>query len=362
MLKSIKYLSVIVFLGLVVMLYLKLTANEEETKGDILRAMQKSAGSLNLKELGRPLPVMKPPTNMEIRDIFRRSPPKNQTFPGPAGALKLSGIIFDASHLSAAFIINPATGSEGVYYEGDQLTAGTTNWTIKRIEKKQVILTTSAGEELVLSLTPDVTAAASGVINSQPSVKINPDEFTGYKIDPRLIMALPDDKVTQEIKNLVKGFPDEFIYQKIAEFTDISQTEISHTVKLEDYATKLILAVHGGNFAGGGEKIIFGTEIKPDNTPVNPSLVFHPQKDRRIYASFANEGALKGLSKVVTRWTNTSDRTIVYVGKTSLTPTSANNYIYVEKKKGWSKGVYLVELFRVDTMEKIAQGRFEIKD
>ena len=54
--------------------------------------------------------------------------------------------------------------------------------------------------------------------------------------------------------------------------------------------------------------------------------------------------------------------TIIYLGTQPITPTAPNNYAYVEKTDGWNKGIYKVEIFRIDNLEKVAFGSFEIEE
>ncbi|MBI4833529.1 MAG: hypothetical protein HY811_01745 [Planctomycetes bacterium] len=292
------------------------------------------------------------------RNIFSRTPDLPQTKPEPEKLFLLKGIIFDPKNklLCSAIINYLPLNKEKPYYEEDDIYG----WSVKLIEKSKVILiNTRTREELILTTASDTLASGSGSGNTPTPLK--PEEYKSYPIDREKLSKMPMEQIKQEIKTMLKDLPPEFIYEKIEEFTGITKTEITPNIKLDDYATNLFMISQGGTVPGDGEKIVFGAQVNPDNTPLNQSTNFKTT-DTRIYASFPNQGGLAGLSKVIVRWSNTTDGTIAYLGTKPINPNSTHNYVYVEKRKGWAKGIYLVELFKVDTTEKIALGRFEIKD
>lgn len=354
------FINILLLLGTITLSILWLIPGPtiEETKNILLIPSVKPSDEKPTPFTGKTLDAYR--EAVEKRNIFKPSP---KQFPKTVAStlLKLTGIVYDPvkPHLTAAFILNTTVNMEKGYSENE--TVAGTDWVVQKIDRYRVWLVNNVGEPMVLSLTPDVSAAASGE-KTPPKPPVLPPDFAPYKIDPKLISSNLSGGIAKEIHNLIKDLPPEFVYQKIAEFTDISQTDISPNVKLEDYVSRLFLLSQGESLAGAGEHIVFGTTVQENNVPENPLLEFSQNRDKRIYASFPNEGALKGLSKVVIRWTNTNDGTIAYLGTKFIDPAKPNNYIYVEKKKGWTKGIYQVELYRVDTMEKVGQGRFEVKD
>jgi uncharacterized protein YerC len=290
------------------------------------------------------------------RNIFSRTPDQPPIQKGPETLFILKGIIFDPKNklLCSAIINYCPLNKEKPYYEGDELYG----WTVKIIGKNKVtLINNNSKEELVLQPASDTSVASSD--NSNSPILLNPENYYQLYKDKRPAMSM--EEIRQQIKKTMQDLPPEFIYDKIIEYTGISQTEISTAKKLPEYATDLFMISQGDAIPGDGEKIGFGTQINPDNTPASPSNNFKTT-DTRIYASFPNQGGLTGLSKVIVRWTNTADNSIAYVGTKPINPNSAHNFVYVEKRKGWAKGIYLVELFKVATAEKIAQGRFEIKE
>lgn len=290
------------------------------------------------------------------RNIFAKVTPKlTVNVISPQTRFKLTGIAFDPKRFSAAFIYDSVKKIDAAYYEGDPLD----EWTIKKIERQRVILINANKDEAVLTQIPDTVSASNQI--SLPKGNRG-DEFTSHKPETERITPERVNEITKGIKEILKNTSPEFIYDKIEEYVDISRTDISPNVKLDDYATRLLLLNEGADISGQGEGMTFGTTVKQDNAPINPTTTFNATRDKRIYASFPNAGLLQGLSKVSTRWMNATNGEIAYLGTQPINAAAPNNYIYVEKAKGWSKGIYQVELYRVDTMDKVAQGRFEIKE
>jgi tetratricopeptide (TPR) repeat protein len=117
------------------------------------------------------------------------------------------------------------------------------------------------------------------------------------------------------------------------------------------------------------EPILFSTEVNKDNSPISPSDSFKIGT-KRIYASFANSGSLKGFSKLITQWTNTKTKEVVCLDKKTLDPKAKFNYIWVDMNNGWQVGKYKVELFDggiepnlsdSKKWEKISEGEFIVE-
>lgn len=163
-------------------------------------------------------------------------------------------------------------------------------------------------------------------------------------------------------KLMLDDCPKGFIQQQISDFKGIVQTHIPSNVKLEEYMERLnIICSSSNRIPPGGEQITLSNGIKDDNSPKNLSRDFTVSADLRIYAFFPTQGNLKGLDRVVTRWLSISDNELIYLGVQPINASAPNNFVYFDKKKGWNKGIYQVELFKLDTLEKVAQGTFEIK-
>ncbi len=270
--------------------------------------------------------------------------------------LKLSGTIIAPGASAVAFIID-ASGNEGIYSEGESIE----HWKIKKIEKDQVVLVDSAGEEMILKL-----GAGKATVTTTPSITPLPVEpSTISRPESRPPVLVNRSELISRVKPLIDTLPAETIFQGIEDITGISRDEIPPDTNLSEYVTKLMQVSQDGilreETPSNVVALTFCLKVNPDNSAQTPASSFLVS-DNRIYACFSNSGGLKGLKKVVTRWTNISTGgNIVYIGNKPINPSASYNYVWVEKQKGWDAGLYQVEIFKTGTLIKIAQGRFQIK-
>jgi len=130
--------------------------------------------------------------------------------------------------------------------------------------------------------------------------------------------------------------------------------------KLSEYMVNISKMLQGQTpVTGTGSAISFALRVNPDNSPILPTADFIAT-DRRIYSCFGNQGVLKGLSKVITRWSNNETNEIITLETKTLNPDATYNFIWFEKKQGWVPGEYAVELFNTKTLALIAQGAFTV--
>ncbi|MEW6026171.1 MAG: hypothetical protein AB1599_02605 [Planctomycetota bacterium] len=128
-----------------------------------------------------------------------------------------------------------------------------------------------------------------------------------------------------------------------------------------DNPSKILNKVLNGQVAASGavSNISFARKVNPDNSPISPTATFKPGK-YRIYACFANEWLLPGLSEVIIRWTNKTTEEVVMLEGRPINPDAKHSFVWLEKKTGWSAGEYSVELFNERTLAYIAQGAFTV--
>lgn len=270
--------------------------------------------------------------------------------------LKLSGTIIAPGAPAVAFIID-AMGSEEIYSEGDSLD----HWKIKKIKKDRVILVDANGKEMILKLGVGGSTATTPVTTAPSPLEPTTLRNTPTTRPPRVSRS----ELISRVKPLIDTLPAETIFQGIEDITGISRDEIPSDTNLTEYVTKLLEVSQDGilrdETSSNVATLTFCLKVNPDNSAQTPASSFLVSNNR-IYASFSNSSGLKGLKKVITRWTNISTGgNIVYIGNKPINPSSTYNYVWVEKKKGWTVGLYQVELFKPGTLIKIAKGRFQIQ-
>jgi hypothetical protein len=169
--------------------------------------------------------------------------------------------------------------------------------------------------------------------------------------------------LSEDAINQLNDVPAETLYYGIEKLASISRTDISSTITPANYIKKLIGIALGKSVKAKGdlEEVIFAAEINKDNSPLEPRSIFNWKTAHKIYACFANKGLLKSMHKVGCRWRNNTNGEIELLGAYFISPSSAYNYIYIEKNDEWAIGSYQVELFDVRTLEPIAKDTFEVK-
>jgi len=169
--------------------------------------------------------------------------------------------------------------------------------------------------------------------------------------------------LSEESMKQLYDIPKDTIYYGIEKVAGISRTEISSAIHPAEYLKKLIGIGLGKNIRPGCElsEIVFAAEINKNNSPVETKTIFNWKTAHKIYACFANNGMLKGLHKVGCRWRNNTSGEIELLGAYFISPSSAYNYIYIEKNDEWTIGSYQVELYDVRTLDIIAKDTFEVK-
>ncbi|MFH0889049.1 MAG: hypothetical protein V1871_07580 [Planctomycetota bacterium] len=172
----------------------------------------------------------------------------------------------------------------------------------------------------------------------------------------------PREKVEAYIQAAVATLPPAYIKELIKNYTDIDITDMPDDNKLGDYAKNLFGIFNGQSPVSAtivAENILFTTSVNADNSPISPTISFK-SGDRQIYACFANQGTLSGLSKLVHRWTNKSTGELIKLETRLIDSNAPFNFIWVRKPDGWQIGEYEVVLFKTQTLEKVAAGNFSI--
>ena len=191
-----------------------------------------------------------------------------------------------------------------------------------------------------------------------------------YEIDDDLVKRLleggrPTEEIAKDLEKTLQALPPAYVRDMITKLTDLSNEDMPEDDdELSPFAIDLFKVVSGESVRNvvdaPPEIITFSTQVKWDNSPISPTSIFK-STDRRLYACFSNKGELLHLSKVITRWTNKWTNQIEYLSSKPINQDSKINYIWVEKKDGWTLGEYEVELIQTKTLEKVASGTFIIQ-
>lgn len=359
-------ISLLVLVSLVLLVIAGINIYEVLTKGTtglLPEGPSSQIGATNIPNQAKGLDQKKERrTSNYTENIWRPANERLREFLEPVKEkweIRFTGVILEAGKPPVAFI--SVAGNERICAEGDRIGP----WKIERIEKNQVILVNnSTGEKKVLKLEKGDDRS-----RREEQIKNLSKEDWMSQLQKQLAQAahLDRDQLMTQVKSFIKMVPEETIYQMIEEITGISPEEISPDTNLSEYVTDLIQISRDGILPEKAPTtmelitISFSLQVNPDNSAQNPVTSF-AETDKRIYACFPNQGALQGLKNVITRWTNLSTGgPIVYLDTKPINPATLYNFVWVQKQKSWSKGLYQVELFKIGTLTKMAQGRFEIE-
>lgn len=169
----------------------------------------------------------------------------------------------------------------------------------------------------------------------------------------RMELAGANDRLVQADKRL------DSIYRSASRMLGLADKDISPELQPEEYYRRAWRISYLEEVTGGTEKILFDTRTVSKLEPEDPGTVFKV-KDRKILAFYSSAGSLKGEKRVLVRWMNMADRSSVYLGVEQFKTGFTDHYVWVKNKKNWTQGAYRVELFRVDTLEKVAEGVYKV--
>jgi hypothetical protein len=168
---------------------------------------------------------------------------------------------------------------------------------------------------------------------------------------------LPDTLV----QSIINAIPQDYLRNKLKESPlGLAISEETFTsYKPADIVN--ILRKVADDFTPRGEKLLlFSEQVNPDNSPISSTTTF-ALNTKKIYASFKNEGVLEKLDKVIIKWTNLTNRKVVYWSAFSVNPNASYNYIFV-RLEHWEAGKYLVSMYKqIQDTDAVAYGGFEIK-
>ncbi|MFH1230453.1 MAG: hypothetical protein V1709_03035 [Planctomycetota bacterium] len=287
--------------------------------------------------------------------------------PQPTMALKpnfiLTGTLIDPTSSTAFILIPTKSNEERVCKIGDKID----DWEVIDILPVEVKLKNSKSEIISLTMQKQWTNPVTAPGKFNEAIKSITNQVNIPGVSPELMNNIlsgnePREKVDAYLQAAVAALPSVYVKELINKFTDIPIEDMPADDKLGEYAKNLFGLFEGqspGNTVENRENILFTTSVNADNSPISPTISFKAG-DRQIYACFANQGALTGLSKLVHRWINKGTGEIIKLETRPIDPNTPFNFIWVRKTDGWQVGEYEVELFKTQTLEKVAIGNFTI--
>ncbi|MFA5795218.1 MAG: hypothetical protein WC980_09185 [Candidatus Brocadiia bacterium] len=279
--------------------------------------------------------------------------------------LRLNGIIIEPGRPATAFIEDLISKQSGWYIENERLN----EWIIVKITEDEVTLRNNAGEISRLTIertwgaaitnsVVDLVKGAQNIVNmASPANMADMAKI----IEPMLKKDVPIEQLRPQIQAIINTLPRKVIEDQL-QTLGIAPSEIPPDTNLTDYAIKLLAIGRNEQvtISGAVVDMLFSLQVNKDNSPMTPTKIL-PIGKYRIYACFPNKDALKGISKAIIRWNNQTSGETVSMKLHSLDPNAPNNFIWLEAKEGWTRGTYEVELFRVNTAEKVASGIYRVE-
>lgn len=283
----------------------------------------------------------------------------------------------------SAVIFNTLTNTEKICREGDFLDSQKYGrWTLFNIGASEVTLHQyysdgSVEKEYILKQTEKSNnQKPSGILRSfKPGEK----KVEPIKNDNISIPSTDDlDKVisgtaVNDVVGLIRLLPDSLVYSIINTIPQnylrrkLEESPFSKAISDETFKNynpaEIVIILHkvADDFIPKGEKsLLFSLQVNPDYSPISPTTTFR-HATKRIYTCFKNEGVLAKLDKVIIKWTNRTNKNIIYWSALPLTPDANYNHVWVQLEN-WDVGKYLVSIYKqIQDVEPVACGEFEIK-
>lgn len=196
---------------------------------------------------------------------------------------------------------------------------------------------------------------------------------SGEKIDfnptpiPKLLQQIIAKDITNkelkiQLQLILNDISKDFINEQVDAIIEEIKNSASPEMQLNEYIARFIQISQDGIIRNDYAPITatFCTEVNANNIPANASFYF-PTSSKRIYACFPIPKELKESKKIVARWVNASNGQILYLDSKPPNLLKSINCVAFAPNDSWEKGLYQVELYKIGTLEKIAQGAFEVK-
>lgn len=177
---------------------------------------------------------------------------------------------------------------------------------------------------------------------SQPS---QAEEKSSVTLMPDILPAIIQAAPQQAVKDVMAYFLDE---GELAEISDINTFA-------RRYAEEVTLT---------------STEPDPSSTTtikvslssagVEHSTLLELDKNNAVYAHVNFGGGIAaGSAKIMSRWVNLDTSEVLFFERSSIVPTSDNNWVSFKPAEGWKDGNYEVSFYEFsDTMKKLAAQNF----
>ena len=356
------YLVLAVIIGLVGWLVADFARNSAEAR-DIMDNINNPAGN-GANQIPPMPPQLAPFPTGNLDEIFK---PSVETVVAPPAAATAStfhyivtGTIIEPNG-AIAFIVNPTKNDERICRVGDNVD----DWEVVEIVHESVTFKDQNGNIMNVQVQKKWGGSKlerGGKVELPPEIANIPgaQDFAKRFSEGKETT----EAVEQYIDIMAKTLPPAFIREFMKQTVGLADDDMpKDDASLGDFGKNLFRAIQGEQTkpiqGQSVENIAFTLRVNPDNSPIAPQSIFK-SGDRRVYACFQNQGSLKGLPKVVTRWTNKTTREVIGFGPKPLNPNTAYNFIWWEKKEGWAIGEYEVELLSTQTFQKIGSGSFSI--
>jgi hypothetical protein len=351
------YLVLMIIVGLVAWLVTDFARNSAEAR-DIINNINKPA-VVQHPPIGMvPAPPPFPQGNLD--EIFK---PRIEVVvaPPPVAPTSTFNYIVTGTIIGpdgpVAFIVNPTKNEERICRIGDKID----EWEVIAIVLESVTFKDKNGNIKTIPVQKQWGGAKGGKVELPPEIAniVGADVIRRFSEGKESI-----EVVEQTIDALVKNLPPAFVRDFIKQNTGLAEDDMpKEDAKLGEYGKNIFRLMQGEQPASvqgqSVENVTFTLRVNPDNSPVLAQATFKPG-DRRVFACFPNQGALKGLAKVVHRWTNKTTKEVIKLETKPVDPNAPYNFIWVEKREGWSDGEYEVELLKTQTFEKVASGKFNV--
>lgn len=139
---------------------------------------------------------------------------------------------------------------------------------------------------------------------------------------------------------------------------DIKDEELPLNVSSKEFATKLLYIATNNEEEKVYENISFVNENKSSDEMFDNVFDSNTKKITATFDTSSYED-----SKVLTKWINKDTGDVLLFDFYKINPDIKENYIWLEKKNGWKKGNYKVEMYSLsNNLEKISSNEFNIND
>lgn len=176
------------------------------------------------------------------------------------------------------------------------------------------------------------------------------------------IRGLPREDIRIAVEAYVPMQSRDQLAETLHQYLGMPYDLFSSIEEPEDYLMKVVDLVRGVVDQSPPKSNLIITDACTQDGAVSGAVHIIPAGSSKIFAVFENSDALQGIDNVYAVWRDLNDDSLTFSEYEPLHRNAVYNYVWLELKDGWSRGVYQLDLADSKSPSRIlATTRFKVQ-